>query len=53
MYGSRIKEAPGSGMELNPVFKEINTLKILNGIKGVVTSRQDSTQLSFHFVKRN
>jgi hypothetical protein len=24
MYGSRIKRAPGSGMELNPVFKEVN-----------------------------
>ena len=36
MYGLRIKAASGSGMELNPVFKEINRLKILNGIKGVV-----------------
>ena len=36
MYGLRTKGAPESGMELNPVFKEINRLKILNGIKGVV-----------------
>jgi hypothetical protein len=40
-------------MELNPVFKETNRLKILNRIKGVVTSGQDPTQLSFHLVKRN
>ena len=31
-------------MELNPVFKEINRLKILSGIKGVVTLVQDPTQ---------
>lgn len=34
-------------MQLNPVFKEITRLKILNGIKEVVT------QLSFHLVKEN
>jgi hypothetical protein len=33
-------------MELNPVFKEINRLKILNGIKGMVNLGQDPTQLS-------
>lgn len=38
MYGSRVKAAPGSGMEQNPVFKQINRLKILNGIKGMMTS---------------
>ena len=27
-------------------------LKILNGIKGVVTSRQDHTQISFYLVKK-
>jgi hypothetical protein len=53
MYGSRIKRAPGSGMELNPVFKEVNKWKLLNGIKGVVTLGQDPTQLSFHLMKRN
>ena len=37
--------------EPNPVFKEVRRLKkspMLNGIKGVVTSGQDPTQLSFH-----
>lgn len=52
-YGSRSKGAPGSGKELNPVFNEINRLKVLNGIKGVVTSGQVPTQISFHFIKRN
>ena len=33
MYSLSIKEAPGSGMELNK-------LKILNGVKGVVTLGQ-------------
>jgi hypothetical protein len=27
MYGSSIKGAPGCGMKLNPVFKEINRLR--------------------------
>ena len=34
-------------MELNLVFKEKNRIKIFDGIKGVVTSEQDPTQLSF------
>lgn len=38
-------------MELNPVFKEINRLKILNEIKWLVTTGQDPTQLSLHLVK--
>ena len=38
-------------MELNPVFKEMNRLKILNGIKGVVTSTQDPTQLNFQLMR--
>ena len=42
MYGARIKGA----LELHPVFKEVDRLKILNGIKGVVTLGQDPTQLS-------
>lgn len=46
MYDSKIKGAPGSGWKLNPVFKEINILTILNGIKEIVTSGQDLTQLS-------
>ena len=40
MCDSRIKGVPGSEMELNPVFKEINRLTILNGINGMVTSEQ-------------
>ena len=38
MYGSMVKGAPRSGMELNPVFKEINRLKIQHGFKGLVAS---------------
>jgi hypothetical protein len=33
MYGSRVKRAPESGIELNAVFREINRLKILNEIR--------------------
>ena len=50
------EEGNTSGMEISPMFKEINRLKkslMLNGIKGVVTSGQDPTQLSFQLVKRN
>jgi hypothetical protein len=38
------------------VFKEINRLKksqMLDEVKGVVTSRQDPTQLNFQLVKMN
>jgi hypothetical protein len=47
MCSLRIRRTPGSGMELNLVFKEINRLKISNGIKGVVTLGQDPTKLNF------
>jgi hypothetical protein len=50
MYNLRRKEASRSGMELNPVFREINRLKKIltfNRKKAVVTSEQDPTQLSF------
>ena len=47
----RRKGAPESMMELSSIFKEVNTLK--NRIKGVMTSGQDSTQLSFQLVKKN
>jgi hypothetical protein len=40
-YGSEIKGAPGSGMELNLMFKVINRLKTLSEIKGVVTLGQE------------
>ena len=53
MHGSRRKGAPGSRSELNPMVTEVNRLKILNGVKRAVTSRQDHTQLGFHLVKRN
>jgi hypothetical protein len=56
MYSLRRKWVPGSGMELNPIFKEMNRLKkslILNEVKGEETSGQDLTQLSFQLVKRN
>lgn len=53
MHGSRIKVVPEIEKELNSVFRKINRLKILKGIKGVVTSGQDPTQISFHFIKRN
>ena len=38
-------KVPTSGMELNPVFKEINRLRL--GIKGVVTSRARSHPAKF------
>jgi hypothetical protein len=38
MYGSRVKGAPGNRIELNPLLKEKNRLKIQNGIKGMVVS---------------
>ena len=53
IHDSKSKEAPENGVKLNPEFKEINRLKILNKIKGVVTSGQDSTQLCFHLLKQN
>jgi hypothetical protein len=40
-------------MEVNPVFKEINRLKISNGTKGVVTSGEDPTQLRLDPAKMN
>ena len=43
MNCSRRKEAAGSGKELNPVSKVINLVKILNGIKGVVSTGLDLT----------
>jgi hypothetical protein len=46
----RSKGEPGSGKELNPVFKDTYRLKkslMLSEIKGVVTSEHDPTQLSF------
>jgi hypothetical protein len=44
----RRNEEPGSGMELNPMFKEISRLDkslMLNGIKEVVTSGSHSAKL--------
>jgi len=48
-----MKMAPGSRVGLNPWFKEIKGLKILNGIKEVMTSGEDPIQLSSHLVKKN
>ena len=45
------KTTPESGIELYSVFKEINSFK--NGIKGIVISGQNLTQLYFQLVKRN
>jgi hypothetical protein len=56
MYSSRRKGTPGSGVELNPQFKEIKKTRkslMLEGIKGMAASGQDITQLSLHQVKRN
>ena len=39
------KGVPESKIELNPVFKELN--RLINVIKGVVTSGQDSNKLGF------
>ena len=51
LYRLSRKEVPKSGMELSPAFKEINRLR--SGIKGVVSSGEDPTQLSSHLVKSN
>ena len=56
MYNWRRKGSIGNGMELKPLFKEINRLKknmTLNGIKEVMNPGQDSTQLSFQPMKRD
>ena len=49
MYRLR-KGTPGNGIELNPVFKEINIFRIK---RVVVTSEQELTQLNIQLVKRN
>ena len=43
------KEAPGSRVEINPLFKEIKRLR--NEIKGVLTSGQSPTQLRVKLVQ--
>lgn len=51
MYRLRTK---GRRVQGSPMFKEINKLMkfmIVNGIKAVVISVQDSTQISFQLVK--
>lgn len=53
MNGARRIWTPGNVMELNPMFKQINILKILNGIKGFVTSGQDTIHVNLLLVKRN
>lgn len=50
MYNLRRKGAPGSGIKLGPLFKKIK--RIRNEIKGVETSGQDPTQLSFQQEKK-
>ena len=45
------KGASGNGIELKPIYKEINGLK--HGIKTLVTPSQDIIQLCFQLVKRN
>ena len=45
------KRAPGSGIDLNSLYKDINGLR--NGMQGVVTSGHDSTQLNFQLVQRD
>lgn len=52
MYRLRRKKAPGSGGELNCVFKEINKLK--SETEGMVTSGRDcTTLLRFQELKNN
>ena len=45
------KRAPGTEMELNPVFKE--TIKFRNRIENVLASGQYATLLNFLLVERN
>ena len=55
-YSVRRKGAPGSVMEPKSSAQGDDTLKknmTLNGIKRVVTSGQDSIQLSFQLMKQN
>jgi hypothetical protein len=52
MYGLRRKGTSGSITELSPVLKKFSKNPMLNGIKGVETSRQDPTQPSFQLVKQ-
>lgn len=54
MYTLRRKVASGSVMELSPALKGIKNLNkhmMLYGIKELVTSGHDPTQLSFQLVK--
>ena len=56
MYNLKNKRASGNGMELSSMFKEINRLLEslrLNGIKRVVTSSQDPTELSYKLMRKN
>lgn len=55
LYSLKRKTVPRGILELNPMLKEIKSLKkslILSRIQGV-TSGQDHTQLSFQFVIGN
>lgn len=53
------KRITGNVTELSPMFKKIKKKKnlkksqMLNGMKKMVASRQDPTQLRFQLVKRN
>ena len=55
MYSLKRKESLGSVLQLNPGSSEkrFKGKLMLNGIKRMVTSGQDPTQLSFQFVERN
>jgi hypothetical protein len=55
-YSLRGEGTSESGMEVSSVFKEINRLKrslMPNGIKVVLVSGQDPTQLSLQLLRRN
>jgi hypothetical protein len=57
MYSMRKQSIPGKvTLQPSPVIKENKSLKkglLLYGLKGMVTSREDSTVLSSYFVNMN
>jgi hypothetical protein len=53
IYCMNIKEAPGSEMELNPVFKDIKLIKEARSYLAKFRSRHNSTNLESQEAKRS